>query len=162
MHHNFQKGFTLIEILISMVIIGIVLSFIVVSYGDFGEARRLSMSQQHFADLIKLARTNAIISAKTYGVNISKSDYSFYQFKQSEKQKTWILFSDQLFKKTNFNPHKKMIYSHPLTKQTPEIIISPDGKITPFILTIISMSNETVTLHASANGDVSLTESSHS
>ncbi len=38
-----HKGFTLIEILIVLMIIGITLSFAILSFGDFGEGRKVKV-----------------------------------------------------------------------------------------------------------------------
>ena len=104
MNHKKSIGFTLIEILVSMVIVGIILSFVVISYGDFGATRRLIMAQQHFADLIQLAQNRAIIANQTYGINISSTDYCFYQFQQDGANGTWRPMRDLLVKATKFNP----------------------------------------------------------
>lgn len=153
---NKLKGFTLIEILIVLVIIGIIMSFAVVSYGDFGETRQLKMAQQHFVDQIKLVQTKAIISTKTYGLNISTKDHTFFQF--SPRTKKWLTINEPIFKKTAFPPHKKLNYTHPSSKQTPEIIISPDGQITPFTFELTSQSNESAIIEVKANGEIALIE----
>lgn len=144
-----------------MVIIGIVLSFVVVAFGDFGQSRRVMMQQQHLGDLIKLARIRAIIEAKTYGLNISKTHHTFYQFEPNSHDALgqWSALSSDLFKKSGLAAHQQMTYTHPLNKQTPEIILTPDGQVTPFQLTLTTQSHEKITMTVSINGLVTLTQS---
>lgn len=156
----FSRGFSLIELLVAMVIIGIVLTFVVLAFGDFGASKRLQMHQQHLADLIKLARIRAIIEAKTYGLHISKHSYSFFQFHHqiNSPYGHWLKMTDSTFKTQAMPEHSKMQFNHTLTNSNPEILISADGHITPFTLSLATPSHEITTLKVSFEGDINLTQ----
>lgn len=155
-----KLGFSLIEILVVMVIIGVILSFVVVAFGDFGNSRRIMMQQQHLGDLIKLARIRAIIEAETYGLHLTKKKYTFYQFyhKPDKPYGQWFTMKNNVFKTTNLPQNVKVEYNHPYAKTNPEIIINPNGHITPFTLNLITDSKKQIKLSVSFNGTVNLKE----
>lgn len=154
------KGFTIIELLVTIVIIGIILSFIVVAFGDFGQTRQVAMQQNHLKDLIKLAKLRAIIEGKTYGLNISAQNYTFYQFEYEENSPYghWQIIKNNLFKSTTLPSYTSMNYNHPVNKKSPEIIISPDGHITPFTLKLITKSQNSITLINETNGSLKIVQ----
>lgn len=132
-----QKGFSLIEILVVMVIVGVVLSFVVLSFGDFGAGRRLALTSKHFTDLLKLAHTKAIIGADTYGVHIDKSGYTFYRFDvppHGGRGKWSRLSNNHIFKPSNFPNNTKVRLRGITRHQIPNVIITSDGTLTPFSL----------------------------
>lgn len=134
-----SKGFTLIEILVVMMIMGIILSFVVVAFGDFGASRRTSMTTEHFASLLKLARFKAIIGADTYGVNIKPTGYTFYRFQSDPNSpygKWKEIVNDHIFKPENFPPHTTLTTTLPTHTQQPDVVITPGGQITEFTLTL--------------------------
>lgn len=150
-----QGGFSLIEILVVMVIIGIVLSFVLLSFGDFGKSRQIAVSLEHLESLIKLARQRAIIEAKTFGLDIKKDQYCFYQYLVNQQNATWQpLNGDRLFKCQNFPKQVKTELSLDVEKQHPEILISSDGHITPFKLKLSSKNGEAFYLKARFNGQL--------
>ncbi len=73
------KGFTLIEIMVVMVIIGVILGFATLSIGDGGQARKLEQEMQRLASLLTLASQEAIMQAKEMGVYFEKGGYRFYE-----------------------------------------------------------------------------------
>ncbi len=157
---NTKLGFSLIEILVVMVIIGVILSFVILAFGDFGNSRRIMMQQQHLGDLIKLARIRAIIESKTYGLHLTNKNYTFYQFYHapSSPYGHWLQLKNNTFKSKTFPSNVKIKYNHPLSKNTPEIIISPDGHITPFTLHLITSNQDQIKLNVKFNGAVNLKE----
>jgi general secretion pathway protein H len=152
------KGFSLIEMLVTLVIIGIVLTFVVLAFGDFGEARQLYMQQEHLVDLIKLARIHAIVEAETYGVHISNEGYKFYQFKQlpNPPYGEWHQLTDPTFAAKSFAKFEKLKFNHQVGARDPEILLSPEGHITPFELTLYSYSGEAISLIAKSNSELIL------
>ena len=143
-----------------MVIIGIILTFVVMAFGDFGNERRVYMMQQHLRDLIKLARVKAIIESKTYGIHINKSNYQFSEFNHAPNSPYghWQVLTDPTFRARQWPGQAQMKYTHPHTDSTPEIIISADGNITPFSLVFTTPNHDTVSLDVKFNGQIKLHE----
>lgn len=157
---NYQsQGFTLIELLIVMVIIGIILGFVVIAFGDFGRKREVIMKQNHLADLIKLASMRAVIESKTYALSINEKNYHFYELTNPKKAPHghWKTLKNTVFKSQTLAKHKSFKYAHPSNLSMPEIIISTQGNITPFQLTLGLVGNEKVQLEANKKGEVNVT-----
>lgn len=136
-HH--ARGFTLIEIMVVIVIIGIILTFVMLSFGDFGAQRRLNSQANHFAQLVKLLRLKAIIGADTYGIDISDKRYRFYQFVVDNQSPygRWIKLSNRaIFKPYTFSDNTTLELQHKKHQEQPDIIVSSSGDISPFVLTI--------------------------
>ncbi len=159
-HHN-NKGFSLIEILVVLVITGIILGFVVLAFGDFGESRRLSLAGEHLSNLVDYTRTKAIIEARTYGINLNHKGYHFYEFESqvgSPNGRWRLIKNNRILRPTNFPPRTKTIIkiSHKTTK--PNITITATGHITPFTLTLNSLRGDSFELSVNYNGKVRFNE----
>lgn len=161
-----RAGFSLIELLVVILIVGIMMSIAVLAFGDFGNTRKVQLFQQHLANVIQFARTKAILEATTFGLDISPSHQqcTFYQFsfkKDSAAGEWQMLGKDKLFFPQRFPENKKILFSHPLKPSHPEIIISSDGHISPFSLAVTTLSNVVVTLKIAHNGQATIQENPH-
>jgi general secretion pathway protein H len=72
-----QRGFTLIEILVVMVIIGVVLTFATLSVNPSSPADRLDTESQRLLALTQAAADDAILYGKTIGLQITGHGYRF-------------------------------------------------------------------------------------
>lgn len=72
-----QTGFTLLEVLVALVLIGIILSYAVFTLGDGGEDRRIKEEAHRFFHLIKLAQEEAILNAREWLLEIDDQGYQF-------------------------------------------------------------------------------------
>lgn len=129
-----DRGFTLIEILVVLVIIGISLSFTLLAFGDFGAGRKAVVSAEQFSAYIKLVQQRAILEVNTLGINVNSEGYETFRF---EKASTWqpmpknSLFHWQSFPKNVLVTLKSAIRNR--TKR-PDIIINPSGDMSPFTI----------------------------
>jgi prepilin-type N-terminal cleavage/methylation domain-containing protein len=73
-----QKGFTLAEMIVSIGIIVLLLSFALVGYRQRGEAIALQREVQRVAGDIELAREMGMSSPDPYGIYLSLSDPKHY------------------------------------------------------------------------------------
>lgn len=159
---NVNKGFTLIEILIVIVIIGITLSFALLAFGDFGESKKVLFAAEQLQSSLKLTQQQAILETSTYGLTINNKGYQILKFKDNS---SWGPVSNKgIFKPFSFPTNTYIILKSSLhnTGNAPHIIINASGDITPFILTIgINQSQRIATLKSSQNGDLTLIKAKH-
>lgn len=145
-----EQGFTLIEILVVMVIIGILASASVLAFGDFGHKRQDSLAAEHFSNYVKLLQQQAILASQTLGISLHAQGYETYEL---NAQQTWEKKErPSIFKVTAFPKNSRAFLHAKRTSPGPQIIISPTGNMTPFILNIgtseiIGAQNGKLSLH---------------
>lgn len=156
--HNSQycAAFTLIEILVVIVIIGIVTATTLFTLGDGGQSRRIQAMATQVRTALEAAQTQAILTSTVIGFKADAHSYTFYLFiTQKDRQSmrlnaAWmpiknntvldtqkiptyiyltLMTGDNLFKKG------QMFIGNP-TKNKPDILILPSGGFTPFSLVI--------------------------
>jgi general secretion pathway protein H len=138
------KAFTLIELIVVIVIIGVILSLTTLSIGDGGQGQRLEQEVQRFTALFKLAQQEAIMQAKEMGVAIDKQGYRFYVLQSQQ----WQLLSSEVFHSYSwlsgmqvelFIEDKLLIWNEGESEpEVPAILILSSGELTPFELVIMS------------------------
>jgi general secretion pathway protein H len=150
-----NQGFTLIEILIVLVIIGITFGFALIAFGDFGESRRILFSAEQLVNTIRLAQQQAILETSTVGLRI---DNTGYQFLQLQNNTQWRPISDKgVFKMTYFPQDTQIILktNNRTPAGFPAIIITSTGDMTPFTLSFGSTKeNNMALLVGKRNGDL--------
>ena len=73
-------GFTLIEILVAVVIIGIVMSVAVLSLSLAGDDREVRKEVRRLMSLIEVAQTDAMMQGREFGIEIMTGAYRFVEF----------------------------------------------------------------------------------
>ncbi len=129
-----NKGFTLIEILVVILIVGITLSFALMAFGDFGEKRRILISAEQFNQYVKLAQQQAILETTTLGIGIHKNGYQVMRLSPNAK---WLpMSSNSIFHEQHF-PKGSVInlQNNASSRNSPSIIINSSGDMTAFTMT---------------------------
>ncbi|RKZ48051.1 MAG: type II secretion system protein GspH [Candidatus Parabeggiatoa sp. nov. 2] len=158
------NGFTLIEIMVVMVIIGVILSFVTLSIGDGGLARKLEQEAQRLASLLTLASQEAIIQAKEMGVSFETDGYRFYVL---QEQKWYALTTqDDIFRprtlplgmQTEIRLEGEPIVLNEVQKNTPQLLLLSSGELTAFEVIFTAESDETLRyrLTGTATGKMSV------
>ena len=75
--HRVPAGFTLLEMLVVVAIIGIVLSFAMLAIGGDPRAEELERESRQFAELLRLGNEQAVLRGEEWAVQIEPDQYRF-------------------------------------------------------------------------------------
>jgi general secretion pathway protein H len=136
-----NHGFTLIEMLVVVVIIGILASTVVLGFVGSDREQNLRTEAERLAALIEMARSEAVQRNEEWGVSINETSYRFLVF--NPLNHSWV---EQ--KKSPFHPRKTAdvtltVKVDQLTMpgetangSAPNIIMFSSGEQTPFEIEI--------------------------
>ena len=136
-----QQGFTLLELLVTLVIVGILITFVAVSFTTNSYKHEIRAEANQLAQRIELVRRVATTHNETWGVSISQSGYRFLKFNPSDE--TWLESEDRLFRNHDFPMHMFLEFDGNQDIPTlidkyndlePEMVVVPGGEMTPFVL----------------------------
>lgn len=139
------KGFTLIEIMVVFVIIGVIASFITLTINNGGHSRQLQQEAQRLASLLTLANQEAILQAKELGVAFTREGYRFYEWRNQQWQ---ILNNHDLFYPRTLPATIQLVFhliNEPLPAETgekPQLLLLSSGEFTPFEIRLMATTNE--------------------
>ncbi len=156
---NFKKlpGFTLLEILIVVIIIGISVTFAVLYFGDFGQNKRIQLASESFVQFIKLTQQQAILEASTLGIRLSKNGYQAVRFNLDN---AWSSMpSKSLFSFHSLPKGAKLSWKSSIESNTsPEIVLNASGDINQFQVNFLNSQSQTVVrINLSRDGRVKQT-----
>ena len=90
------SGFTMIEVVVVVVVLGILMGSAVISLNVGGDQRGMQAYGQRMAQRIELARDRAIQNNQEWGLRVTREEYLFVAF--DELQRQWIPQSQPPFK----------------------------------------------------------------
>src|SRR3989338_11711053 len=129
-------GFTLLEILIVVLIIGIVISFAIILLEHFFKERKVENVAREFSILLPISSQQAILQPAIIGLKINSKKYQFYLYVINIKNHTgkWKLITNDPILKPHLLPDNVKINPNS-NKKEPQIVFLPSGDNTPFIIT---------------------------
>lgn len=74
-----RSGFTLVEILVVMTIVGIIMAVAVLSFGILRDDRTLEREARRLSSLIRMANDDATIQGRDFGLELMRSGYRFVE-----------------------------------------------------------------------------------
>ena len=132
-----HQGFTLIEMLVVVVIIGILAGTIVFNFVGADREQNLRTEAERLALLIEMARSEAVQRNEECGVSIGPAEYRFLVF--DAKRGAWIEQQNRPFQPRTVADMAFVVRVDAMTtpaaksaKDAPLIIMSSSGEQTPF------------------------------
>ena len=152
-------GFTLIEVMVVVVIMGILINFAVLSLRSHSPEDQLNEESRRLQSLIQIASEEALLRSSFIGVDITETGYGFLKL----EDETWQPVDDTLFRGRELPEELRItltlsqVPGDDEEKRTPEIILLNSGEITPFDLKISSThSDDYFRLSGSETGELTL------
>jgi len=142
-----SPGFTLIEIMVVVVIIGIMVTFAVLSIGSRGLDERLSLEARRLQELISLASDQAVLQGVELGFVQTETGYEFLELKDGK----WIpagdgplrsrdmpepLFISLTVEGRRVAPIKTGEAADPKTELKPQVLLLSSGEGSEFVLDV--------------------------
>lgn len=91
-----QRGFTMLELLVVLVVVGIMVSMATLSFGVLGRDRQSEEEVRRFWAVLQQAREEAELQAEDIAVFISADSYEYLRFEPRRNE--WLLIeSDELY-----------------------------------------------------------------
>jgi len=135
-----QSGFTLLETLIVISLIGIILGFISLSPQLVNNEAKLEQEQLRLYHLLNLLADRAILENQPYGLRIHQQQYHFFRY-EPELVVWFDLAEDKVLYTRQFadNLHWQLEQNNQILSSTsdiPSLIFFPDGQHQGFIATL--------------------------
>jgi general secretion pathway protein H len=145
-----QEGFTFLEILAVVVIIGITVSFASLSLSSRANDERLGNEANRLEALLKLAADEAIVQGEEIGLLVAADGYAFYHLEQNQ----WTAYEQGPLRERELPTGMSLYLSDdgreelqiPLPqdadknadkdkkRKDPQILMLSSGEVTPFVL----------------------------
>jgi general secretion pathway protein H len=143
---RFCRGFTLLEIMVVLVLIGIIFSFAVLSLGSNDLAEAMERETRRLVTLIDMANDEAVIRGEEFAIHFTEKGYAFLVLQTEgwrELEDDRLLKSHELPEGISVRievegdppalglPKKKKTED----SETPQVYILSSGEMTPFSAT---------------------------
>jgi general secretion pathway protein H len=147
-----NRGFTLVEILVVVVIMAVVISMAVLSIGVTGRDSQLDEESRRIEGLIDLLHERAVLEGRDFGILIEPAGYEFLVYDTARSR--WRAFNDEhefrhraLPKGVTFQLEmdSQVVVLKPIERKgasdeappAPQVAIAASGEGTPFRLTLM-------------------------
>jgi general secretion pathway protein H len=160
-----NKGFTLVEILVVVVIMAIVISFAILSVGTTGRDTQLDEESRRIEGLVGLLHERALLEGRDFGLRIEPAAYEFVVYEP--RRDRWMPLDQEhefrhrdLPKGLSFQLQldSQIVVIKPIDRNLtndaampgPQVAIAASGEGTPFRLTLL---RDGTAAQASVDGD---------
>jgi general secretion pathway protein H len=160
-----NRGFTLVEILVVVVIMALVISVTVLSVGVTGHDNQLDQETRRIEGLLDLLHERAVLEGRDFGVRIEPTAYEFVVYDTIRDR--WLKFDDDgqyrrrelpagIFFQLQLDSQVVVLKAIDRTFATdvppppPQLAIAASGEGTPFKLTL---TRESTQARATVDGD---------
>ena len=140
-------GFTLLEIMVVVVIIGIMVTFAVLSIGNRGLDERLSLEARRLQELITLASDQAVLQGVELGFVQTDTGYEFLELKDGKwapaaegplrtREMPEPLFISLTVEGRRVTPLKTGDAADPKAELKPQVLLLSSGEGSEFVLDV--------------------------
>lgn len=96
LRQHFQQGFTLLEVLMVVLLVGVLSSVVMISLGAGGEERGLKEESDRLAVLVEQAAMEAVMQSQEMGLRLTGDGYTFLCLDEQKQQ--WGECADSIFR----------------------------------------------------------------
>lgn len=175
-----NPGFTLVEILVVLVIVGIIMAVALLSFGLLGDDRSLNREARRMSALIELASDEATTQGREFGLELMRTGYRFVEHDPLLEQWFEILGDDYLTPRQldegvefELTIEERQVLLHDEAKKTkkeeddprrdltddylPHVLILSSGDVSPFEVRIVRRADRAdVVLAMTLNGEMEI------
>lgn len=143
-----SRGFTLLEIMVVVIIVGIVLTFATLNTGGDSRAEQMQREAERLLALLELAQEEAVMRGEQLALRIGEADYEFMILENDD----WAPLVDnkplrprklpqgiELRLELQDNPPPGLSAEN---DEQPQVFLLSSGEMTPFILTLAADESE--------------------
>jgi general secretion pathway protein H len=116
-----HSGFTLLELLVVLVVVGIMVSMAVLSFGVLGRDRQAEEEAQRFWTVLRQAREEAELQVEDLAIYVSAGAYEYLRF-DSRKNEWQLIEYDDLFAQRELPEGLRFR----LRLESREVVLKPD------------------------------------
>ncbi len=141
-----SSGYTLLELLVVLVVVGLTLSMAVLSVGDGGRGERIKQESKRIAALLELAGEEALLDGRELGLRLYRDGYTFVYLEGKE----WKAFEEDFSLRPRALPKglalllyldglelKLELKDYVENPPAPQLLLLSSGEHTPFELMLI-------------------------